>query len=106
MTKYGDLTTNLSLQLPWLIFTQPLTMEYVRKFVPSKHMLELVYKLMQRIEIPNYIKETQLIELKVWHNKQNSYYHQALQIHADRESKKRANLKQKLFTPLNCPLVI
>ena len=77
------------LALAWLIFTQPLTMEYIRKFVPSVQVLETVRDLMDRVFIPSYMTVEQARVFDRWLRTQQRYCAQALRIHDDRAQQRR-----------------
>jgi hypothetical protein len=77
------------LALAWLIFTQPLTMEYVRKFVPSVQVLQTVRDLMDRVFIPSYMTVDQAHVFDQWLRTQQRYCAQALRIHDDRAQLRR-----------------
>ena len=81
------------LMLAWLILTQPLTMEYIRRFVPTKVVLEEVHRLMAMVHMPSYAPKEQMKTFFTWRARENRYYEQAMGIHRDRESSRRSRTK-------------
>jgi hypothetical protein len=81
------------LMLAWLILTQPLTMEYVRRFVPPKIVLEEVHKLMNNVHIPVYASKKQREKLTKWRAIENQHYASAMAIHQEREDGRRKQRK-------------
>ena len=79
-----------------LIFTQELTLEYIRKFLPPENIICTVKALLDRIEVPSYISPLQRKKFQEWRTTQRKYANLALQLHDER---KRAKLlKRKLLT--------
>jgi hypothetical protein len=81
------------LMLQWLVLTQPLTMEYMRRFVPTKIVLEEVHRLMAMVHMPSYAPKEQRKKFFAWRARENRYYEQAMGIHRDRESSRRSRTK-------------
>jgi hypothetical protein len=77
------------LMLSWLILTQPLTMDYVRKFVPAKIVLDEVHRLMDMVQMPTYAPKEQIKKFYKWRAQENKYYGQAMAIHRERETSRR-----------------
>ena len=79
-----------------LIFTQELTLEYIRKFLPPENIICTVKALLDRIEVPPYMSPVQRKKFQEWRTTQRKYANLALQLHDER---KRAKLlKRKLLT--------
>jgi hypothetical protein len=79
-----------------LIFTQELTLEYIRKFLPPENIICTVKALLDRIEVPPYMSPLQRKKFQEWRTTQRKYANLALQLHDER---KRAKLlKRKLLT--------
>ena len=71
-----------------ILLTQRLSLEYVRKFVPPEDIVNIMKDLLDRIDIPCYIPESELQKLDDWLYMQHSYAQQALALHRTRTQKK------------------
>ena len=73
-----------------ILLTQRLSLEYVRKFVPPEDIVKIMKELLDRINIPCYIPESELQKLDDWLCMQHSYALQALALHRARTRNKKS----------------
>jgi hypothetical protein len=65
-------------------------MEYVRKFIPCDELLDVVYNLMKKIKIPDYLieYEDEYQNYYDWYSLHESYYYESKSLNALNNSKK------------------
>jgi hypothetical protein len=73
-----------------ILLTQRLSLDYVRKFVPPEDIVKIMKELLDRIDIPCYIPESELQKLDDWLCMQHSYALQALALHRARTRNKKS----------------
>ena len=78
-----------------LILTELLTMEYVRKFLPSEEIIRLVDSLMDRIQTPDYMPATERAKFDAWFADQKKYVSEALALHVDKRRSKLPTSSRK-----------
>ena len=66
--------------LLWLVFTEPLEMNYVRKFLPPLSVLYTMKDLMSRINLPSYMTPEQLIAFNNWKQRELTYCNEAIKL--------------------------
>lgn len=64
-----------------LVLTEQMTMEYVRKFLPPEDLINVVIRLIERINVPSYITKKELAKFNAWLATQKRYARQALRLH-------------------------
>jgi hypothetical protein len=67
--------------LIYLILTEQLTMEYVRKFLPSKEIITVMKDLVEKIELPCYATPEERQKFAAWKQMQTEYANTALKLH-------------------------
>jgi hypothetical protein len=63
--------------LKWLILTFPLSLGYVRKFVPPLKVILAVRDLLANIIIPKYAPTIEIAKFNTWHTTQLQYSYEA-----------------------------
>jgi hypothetical protein len=76
-------------KLSQLIISHFLTMEYVRKFIPCDELLDLVYNLMKKINIPDYLieYEDEYQNYYDWFSLHESYYYESKRLNTSKNLK-------------------
>ena len=72
-----------------LILTEPMSLGYVRKFLPPEDLVNIMKGLLDRIEVPCYMPESEIQKFEEWLSIQRSYANQALALHRNKKSSKR-----------------
>ena len=67
--------------LIYLILTERLTMEYVRKFLPSKEIITVMKDLVEKIQLPSYATPEVQQQFAEWKHTQTQYAKMALKLH-------------------------
>jgi len=67
-----------------LILTELLTMEYVRKFLPNEELVHLVSGLIDRIQVPSYMPQSERTKFEAWKAEQKGYAEAAIKLHLDK----------------------
>ena len=67
-----------------LILTELLTMDYVRKFLPSEELIHLVNGFIDKIQIPDYMPTAERAKFIAWVAEQKKYVNEAIQLHRER----------------------
>jgi hypothetical protein len=68
------------LALKWLILSEEMKMDYVRKFLPKRHLLEVMAILLKSISVPNYITDVEQEKLTTWVKEQLSLCEESLRL--------------------------
>ena len=68
-------------KLIYLILTERLTLEYVRKFLPPKEIILVMKSLIEKIVLPSYAPAEQRQQFAEWQSKQRLYAQAALDLH-------------------------
>jgi hypothetical protein len=75
-------------ELEKLVMTDLLTEEYVRKFLPSQYLVQLVSDLIDLIETPAYMPQSERVKFEAWKAEQKTYATAATKLHQDKKMKK------------------
>ena len=67
-----------------LYLTEPLNMAYVRKFLPSLRILEVVKNMIDKIMIPSYITKIEMHDFILWKNRQYRYIDRAISFNTNK----------------------
>jgi hypothetical protein len=75
--------------LKQIILTEKLTLQYVRKFLPSKALLNELKRQVMAIDVPDYIPHTEQAKFFYWKENELQYYNEAIAFHEEKDSRKK-----------------
>ena len=87
------------LALKWLVFSERLEMDYVRKFTPPLHALLETKKLMMKTDLPSYMTQVQLRDYEAWRLLELQYCSEAIDIARSKKKGRRMSTDTNLQTP-------